>query len=115
IRRDTSSLMMDRTLDHLRIISGIAICNRRREAAAWARSVQAGSARVTGCVFEGLRHARPERAGIRAFRRRQGDDRRAAERGIELIKEMRAQREADAMTIEGKAEEVPEPQALPKP
>jgi len=37
------------------------------------------------------------------------------ERGIELIKEMLAQREADAMTIEGKAEEVPEPQALPKP
>src|SRR5262249_55298120 len=76
--------------DHLRIISGIAICNRRREAAAWARGVQAGSARVTGCVFEGLRHARPERAEIRAFRRRQGDDRRATERGIELIKEMLA-------------------------
>src|SRR5215471_1158842 len=36
-------------------------------------------------------------------------------RSIELIKEILAQREAAAMTIEGKAEEVFEPQALPKP
>src|SRR5262249_52106323 len=47
-------------------------------AAAWARGVQAGSAGEPGELLEGLRHARPERAKIRAFRRRQGDDGRAA-------------------------------------
>src|SRR5262249_49847923 len=47
-------------------------------AAAWERGVQAGSAGEPGELLEGLRHARPERAEIRAFRRRQGNDGRAA-------------------------------------
>src|SRR5262249_31778409 len=47
-------------------------------AAAWARGVQAGSARVAGCVFEGLRHAGAERDEGRA----PGADRTADRRTI---------------------------------
>src|SRR5262245_24339484 len=46
-------------------------------AAAWARGVQASSARVAGLVFESLRVASGSRDEGRAQRRRQGDDRRA--------------------------------------
>src|SRR5215471_16261682 len=44
-------------------------------AAAWARGVQAGAARVAGCVFEGLRNVGAAGDEVGAFRRRQGDER----------------------------------------
>src|SRR5262249_23018600 len=47
-------------------------------AAAWARSVQAGAARVPGCVSQGLRLAGAAGDEVGAFRRREGDVGRAA-------------------------------------
>src|SRR5262249_22682204 len=63
-------------------------------AAAWERGVQAGSARVTGYVFESLRNAGAAGDEVGAFRLCKGDEQ--LERSIEILRELIAKREAEA-------------------
>jgi hypothetical protein len=83
-------------------------------AAAWARGVQAGSARVAGCVFEGLRNAGAEGGEARAFHEcHQGITDEQIEQTIEAIQTMLAARAGEAAkVIEAEAEAVP---SLPAP